>query len=259
MSSLQSKTVDMLNAPVVIGGFGGSGTRVVARIAKGAGFFRGTNLNESEDAMEFVEFYDRWVNRYLLRRLVPFYTEENDLMEADFRNCVSRHRREIVVEDAHWGWKNPRSIHVLPFIHKQFPDLKFIQVVRDGRDMAFSTNDVQLRRHGAALLEPALLDAPLPIKTAALWAKINLEAASYAEAELAQRYLILKFEGLCQTPHEAVKEVFDFLGANHGNLAAVAEEVVMPSSIGRWQCSGKEILQDIYSYAGEALRKFGYS
>lgn len=251
--------VDMLNAPVVIGGFGGSGTRVVARIVKQAGYFMGTNLNESEDAMEFVEFYDRWVNRYLLRRQVPFYKEENDLMNADFRECVSRHRRDIGVEDADWGWKNPRSIHVLPFVHRQFPDLKFIQVVRDGRDMAFSINDVQLRRHGAALLEPALLNAPPPIKTASIWAKINMEAASYAEAELAQQYLILKFERLCQTPHEAVKEVFDFLGANHGDLAAAAKEVVSPSSIGRWQCSGKEILPDIYSYAGEALRKFGYS
>ena len=249
----------MLNTTVVIGGFGGSGTRVVARIVKQAGYFMGTNLNESEDAMEFVEFYDRWVNRYLLRRQVPFYKEENDLMNADFRECVRRHRREIGVDNADWGWKNPRSIHVLPFIHRQFPDLKFIQVVRDGRDMAFSTNDVQLRRHGAALLEPALLNAPLPIKAASLWAKINMEAVAYAEAELAGHYLILKFESLCHTPHEAVKEIFDFLGANRGNLAAAAQEVVVPSSIGRWQCSGEELLLGIQSYAGSALRKFGYS
>jgi Sulfotransferase family len=249
---------DVTGAPIVIGGFGGSGTRVVARIVKQAGYYMGTNLNESEDAMEFVEFYDRWINRYLLRWLVPFYNEENDLMDSDFRSCVSRHRREIAAEDARWGWKNPRSIHVLPFIHGQLPNLKFIQVVRDGRDIAFSTNDVQLRRHGSALLDPILLNAPPPIRTASLWARINMEAASYGEAQLARQYLILKFERLCQTPHQAVKEIFDFLGTNHDNVAVAAHEVVTPSSIGRWQHGDGEILKGIYAHAGEALRKFGY-
>src|SRR5436853_7210959 len=52
-------------APLVIGATGGSGTRVVARIAKHAGYNFGTKLNESEDALEFYSFHDAWVNSFV--------------------------------------------------------------------------------------------------------------------------------------------------------------------------------------------------
>ena len=37
----------------------------------------------------------------------------------------------------------------------ELPGLRFLHVVRDGRDMAFSDNQVQLRKHGDAVLGPA--------------------------------------------------------------------------------------------------------
>ena len=37
-----------------------------------------------------------------------------------------------------WGWKEPRSIYLLPFFHRHLPALRFLHVVRDGRDMALS-------------------------------------------------------------------------------------------------------------------------
>src|SRR5229473_2819288 len=52
-------------APVVIGATGGSGTRVVARIAKLAGYNLGTNLNSAEDALEFYSFHDKWINPFV--------------------------------------------------------------------------------------------------------------------------------------------------------------------------------------------------
>jgi hypothetical protein len=54
-------------APLVIGATGGSGTRVVAAIVRRAGYFIGTNLNNSLDSMEFPTMYDRWINRFQLR------------------------------------------------------------------------------------------------------------------------------------------------------------------------------------------------
>ena len=49
--------------------------------------------------------------------------------------------------------KNPRSMFLLPFFDSYFPALKFIHIVRDGRDMAYSKNQNQLHKHGSTLLD----------------------------------------------------------------------------------------------------------
>jgi hypothetical protein len=53
------------SAPVVIGGTGGSGTRLIARLLREMGVALGERVNESEDALAFIPVYDRYVNPYL--------------------------------------------------------------------------------------------------------------------------------------------------------------------------------------------------
>lgn len=247
-----------IEPPVVIGALGGSGTRAVARILIRAGYFLGTHLNVSEDAMEFVEFYDRWINRYLLRHQAPLCQEEDALMAGDLFACVARHRREIPGPESPWGWKEPRSLYLLPFFHAHLPEMKFIHVIRDGRDMAFSANQNQLRKHGPARLGPDLHEAPQPVRTAALWARINLEAAAYGEARLGKRYLRVQFEALCRSPRETVQTILEFAG-RAVDAAWAAEVIVPPASIGRWrEITDEGLLRAIHAQAGEALRQFSY-
>lgn len=54
-----------ISSPLVIGATGGSGTRVVARICRRAGYDLGKDLNEAEDALPFASFHDRWINHVL--------------------------------------------------------------------------------------------------------------------------------------------------------------------------------------------------
>ena len=249
-----------MKSPVVIGALGGSGTRVVARIVRESGYFLGNNRNESEDAMEFVEFYDRWINRYMLRERAPFCREEDELMQRDFNSCMGRHRAGIPQDEAPWGWKEPRSIYLLPFFHAIFSDLKFIHVVRDGKDMAFSSNQNQLRKHGAALLDPSLRAAPQPVQMAALWAKINLSVAAYAESHLVGRYLIVQFEELCVKRREIATELATFLDCPTLDVGASTAKIITPPSMERWrQVEDKSLIAAIHAQAGETLRKFGYS
>jgi hypothetical protein len=250
-----------MQSPVVIGGLGGSGTRVVARILKRAGYFMGTNLTGAEDAIEFWEFYDRWINRYLLRHQAPLSKKEDDLMERDFSACVARHRLVIPAPDAPWGWKNPRSILLLPFLNETFPGMKYLHVVRDGRDMAFSASaQDQVRQHGTAILGSNLKDAPEPVRTSACWARINLEAASYGDQQMGDRYLAVKFEKLCVEPRENVQRILSFLGSAMEDPEHIGREVIaLPESIGRWRaCADGTLLRDIEAHAQAALAKFGY-
>lgn len=249
------------HAPVVIGGLGGSGTRVVARIVRRAGYFMGTNVTGAEDAVEFWEFYDRWINRYLFCREVPLSAEEHKLMELDWSGFESRHRLVIPSENSLWGWKNPRSILLLPFLHRRYPEMKFIHVLRDGRDMAFSsTAQEQVKRHGPAILRSALTDAPLAVRTAACWAKINFDAASYGEVHMPGQYLVVVFEKLCVESRRVIDEIFDFLGVGAIDAAQIARELVThPDTVGRWHgCADMNMLKDVQTHAAKALEKFGY-
>jgi hypothetical protein len=247
-------------APLVIGATGGSGTRVVAAIVRRAGFFIGTNLNNSLDSMEFPTMYDRWINRYQLRDLAPLCEEENALMAGDFMDCLNGHRSTMPAGQTLWGWKEPRSILLLPFLDEQFPGMRFIHVIRDGRDMAFSTNQNQLRKHGAAVLEGTLGEAPQAVRSAALWAKINTTAAAYGDARMAGRYVRVKYEALCSDTARIVSEVLDFLGVDQTlSLDEFTAEVSPPDSIGRWRViGGKATVDAMHEAAGYALREFGY-
>jgi len=243
-----------MKAPIVIGALGGSGTRVIARIAHHAGIFMGTNRNVSEDAMEFVEFYDRWINRFVLDALDG---DERAAMTQELCECVTRHRVGLAPADAPWGWKEPRSIYLLPFFHSCFPGLRFIHVVRDGRDMAFSSNQNQLRKHGSAVLGTSKDAKPQPVRTALLWQAINLAAADYGERRLGSRYLRVRFEDLCASPSSVAARICEWVGATPS--AAARTEVTPPASIGRWRSPAYHaVIGAVVRCARPALTRFGY-
>jgi len=247
-----------MDRPVVIGAIGGSGTRVVVRILRHGVYFMGRNLNESEDAMEFVEFYDRWINRFIRRKEVPLNEDESDRMAREFDQCIARHRTAIDSPPAPWGWKEPRSIYLLPFLRAKFPRIRFIHVIRDGRDMAFSPNHNQWRKHGAPVLGEQWASAPQPVQMVALWEIANLEVAGYGE-QMGPDYLLVKFESLCGDPYGTIERILDFVRAPRTGISAAVAEVRPPPTIGRWRTAADdELAKAIEAAASTALHKFGY-
>ena len=89
-------------APVVIGATGGSGTRVVARIAKLAGYNLGTNLNSAEDALEFYSFHDKWINPFVCAERVRKKMTPWQLARTRQRRDTAKafYRVEHGIEDA---------------------------------------------------------------------------------------------------------------------------------------------------------------
>ncbi|HTS73383.1 MAG TPA: glycosyltransferase [Gaiellaceae bacterium] len=229
--------------PGVIGATGGSGTRVVARIVQQGGMFVGSDLNRSLDALDFAAFFDRWVGR----ELAPGAA-------AELRALVARQHEEA--DGRPWGWKEPRSVYLLPFLAAELPGLRFLHVVRDGRDMAFSENQTQLRKHGDAVLGAS--DEPDELRSIALWREVNLQAADFGERELGDRYLRLRFEDLCAEPGARVAEVLAFFGLEGDAERIAADEVRAPESIGRWREADPETVRALEERAGDALRHFGY-
>ncbi len=244
--------------PRVIGATGGSGTRVTARIVRDAGMYIGTDLNPYEDALSFGDFSDRWINRYITSddagraALAPEMT-------ADLRARLDAHLTGITPGAVGWGWKEPRSIYLLPFLNEQMPSLRFLHFIRDGRDMAFSDNQKQLEKHGRTVFREGWPAWRRPTRSIELWNRINLQAADFGETVLGSRYLRVRFEDLCNAPIETVGQIFDFFGLDGDAEAVAAAEVRPPDSLGRWQDEGKRLLADLERRAAEGLRRFGYA
>jgi hypothetical protein len=245
-----------LPGPNVIGATGGSGTRVVARILRTSGVYTGVKLNPYEDAVEFGFYSDRWINDYV-QAGGDVSPERLAEMEADLRSVLADHLSTAPAGSAAWGWKEPRSIYLLRFWNEVMPDVRFLHFLRDGRDMAFSENQNQLTWHGGAVLGADLGRAKKPVRSIALWNRVNLAAADYGERVLGSRYLRVRFEDLCAEPVPTIGSIFAFFGLD-GDVEAAAAEVRPPSSLGRWQGRRSKIVGQLNETAGPALERFGY-
>ena len=237
--AVEAETWSRISGAGVIGATGGSGTRVLARIVLRGGMFIGTDRNRSEDALDFAAFSDRWVDEVVAGR-------RTEAMVEELRALVARQW----IDGGAWGWKEPRSVYLLPLLAEQIPELRFLHFVRDGRDMAYSDNQMQLAKHGAAVSGDTT-----PLRSIALWSEVNLRAADYGERELGPRYLRLRFENLCADPAAVTAEVLAFFGLEGDAEQIARDEVAPPATLGRWRDHDVAGLEAV---AGEALRRFGY-
>jgi hypothetical protein len=250
-------------------GTGGSGTRAVQSLIDNSGYFMGTNLNRAGDALEIGHFLRRWTNSYLesgwIRELFEGSGEPRfphpPGMEEDFRASADAHRAEIPNPKAPWGWKAPRTILVLPFAFEMYRGLKVIHVVRDGRDMAYSTNRNQLNAHSPHVLTRSELEQRLPIRAITFWSRVNVAAARFCEQRLADSYVRIRYEDLCEQPAEEATRLLRFLSAPAApdRLRRLAKRTIRPSaSTGFWREYHPHEIEALERAGGDGLREFGY-
>jgi sulfotransferase family protein len=238
--------------PSVIGATGGSGTRVVARIAQRCGLYIGTRLNVSKDSLQIGGFLTCWAGQYLAAGDEPDF---EDVMRADLARVLKEHG--VPADGAPWGWKAPPSIFLLPFFERALPGFRFVHMLRDGRDMAYSRNQRQLDRYGATLVgEGVELDSPTG--SIAVWSAANVRAARFGEEHMGGRYLRIRFEDLCAAPEPEIARLLAFLELE-GDPAELAAEVSAPPSLGRWREQDPAAIEELERVAGPALERFGYA
>ena len=177
-----------LSGPVIIGGVGGSGTRVVAEIVRHLGFYIGEDLNQASDNLWFLLLFKRprWFQRArhdqnkiftglsllstaMHHRAVPQWSELRFLMGAVFEIAIFGHNHQgdgrglwpfvrawnmiarppnKALSQSRWGWKEPNSHIYLEYLAGYFSNIKYIHTIRHGLDMAFSENQQQLFNWG---------------------------------------------------------------------------------------------------------------
>lgn len=240
----------MRDDPVVIGGTGGSGTRVIARMVRDAGVFLGERLNGSDDALDLAEFDWAWGLDYLR-------DGATDPMRAAFEVALERHLAPLGDPQAAWGWKHPHSYLLLPFLAERFPAMRFVHVIRDGRDMALSGNQAQLGQYGEHTVGSGADQDP--VRRIRFWARANSLAAEQGAALLGDRYTRIRYEDLCARPRKHARRLLIFAGGAQERLPAMTSEVQPPESLGRGREAEAGVLAEMEAAAGPALAEFGYA
>ena len=254
-------------SPILIGATGGSGTRLVQAILEHAGVFMGKNLNASRDCMDFAPFLEQHINTVMpitggtdyRPAQLPAPLRRN--MYAQLRRLVRDYRLQLTHTHQPWGWKNPRSIFMLPVLHGVCHKLRFIHVVRDGRDMAFSSNQNQRNKHYEAVFATPCHAAHTQGEEAsiALWNRINTQTYRWGMRYLKNRYYTLRFEDLCATPEATIAALFDWLSITPTvPLGELATMVTPPQSIGRHRAANTRLCTQLENIAEEGLALFGY-
>lgn len=238
-----------IDSPLVIGGTGGSGTRLVARLACLAGRYMGDDRSEAEDSRRFAGFDWRWGLRYL-------ESGASADMEQEFDRVVTSHL-ESRSAGTSWGWKCPHSYLLIPFLRSRFPHMRFIHVVRDGRDISFSENQLQAMHYGARLVPRS--GEPSEVASAAWWNWANLRAWELGEW-LGPDYLAVRLEDVCDSPDWGTR-ILEFCGCEEPDRkgAELTELVERPGSLGRWRRRDPALVDRVEAACLSGLRRFGYA
>ena len=254
-----------MSGPALVIGTGGSGTRITAQLMLEAGVHLGPDRNPADDTRQMTRFLRLYSRRYVEESRwidaagagpVPPPSEE---VLSELKAATAR-LMETSPEGARWGAKNPPNIYVLPLLDTAFPDARVVQFVRDGRDMAYSTNQNQLEVYGDLLVSD-LAGQTEPVRSIALWSRVNLAAVAYARAHLGERHLLVRYEDICAEPRAGAAGVLEHLHlpVTDEVLDRAERTITASPSTGRWR-DAPEAERDAVVAAGlEALAEFGYT
>jgi hypothetical protein len=257
--------------PTAIGGLGGSGTRVFAKLLQVAGIHIGDCLNGACDNLWFTILFKRlqWAQQgngqipdpldvarsiRLFRRAMTVGLVGE--MEPADRALLVRLRADLPPKGdwqcgarqpqadnlmqstpppadvaRRWGWKEPNTHVFLRHLNRDLPTLRYIHIVRDGLDMAFSKNTWQTRHWGHLYGCTPDPTNPWPQQQLRYWSAANRAALSYGDVYMPGRFLVVHYDDFCARPEPHWARIQNFLGVS--DALPLPEDLIKISTVGR--------------------------
>lgn len=157
-----------------------------------------------------------------------------------------------------WGWKEPNSHIYLKYLNAYFERFKFIHVVRHGLDMAYGAQQHQLFNWGPLYdVVPPADPALVPRAALSYWVRANEQAIALGREMGEEKFLLLNFDDLCNSPAKEIDRICRFLNRNPGKAdrEKLCRLVKPPSTMGRYR---RHDLSKVDPRDVEAVRRLGF-
>lgn len=266
----------VLHPPIVIGGVGGSGTRVIAEMCNILGVNIGWDLNQSLDNLSYTLIFKRpgWFMKnhenkgmifrglrilrdqlqhgkienfsdhvFLFKAMLSLFLQGHNYKKDGrglwaIKRWINFYMKSGMAEGDLWGWKEPNSHLLLPFLNEYFPGLKYIHCIRNGLDMAFSQNQQQLMNWGSLFGVNVPNDQGfIPSSSFRFWKIANQKVLDFGNAMPSNHFLVVNFEHLYQNPHAESGRLAKFIGVDPTPdiLERLSSVPQTPKSAGRYR------------------------
>jgi Sulfotransferase family len=201
------------------------------------------------------------------RRLLASDRTERGLWAAFLRAYADKHGRPIM------GEKTPAHLAYVDTLLEWFPNGRVVHMIRDPRGVYVS----DLRRRRGKLRKPyswlakmpGMLPATILVQTTWVWRGAARRHAQYA-ARYPDRYRLVRFEDVVQSPDETLGGLFEFLGVeappDPTNVKVMArgfkwgEEGLDAGAAERWRSQiGSFSNRWLRFFLGRSMRHFDYS
>ena len=259
--------------PLVVFNKSHSGSRLLARLISEAGIFMGAHQNESNDSWDVLKFVE-----YLVERYYPDYSPlwnpdapTDDVLPDLIRGVFASHTKGLPPH-RRWGWKLCETAYILPVLDFLFPQARYVHLIRDGRDVAFTDhrapnrpfwkkiyfNTDQMLAWRGLKFNGRDYERRSHIYNAMHWANSVAIGRAYG-AMLRERYLEVRYEDLCQSFEATARGVLVFAEAPH--IPAAIEKVgplVYQNSVAKFAAQPKQKVREVVETVKPLLLSLGY-
>lgn len=253
----------VIQSPIAIGGVGGSGTRLIAGILKNIGYFIGDDLNFANDNLTFTLLFKRteilnlsniefkslveiFINYMTIRS--PYTLKQIEQIHKVSTNDRLVHSREWLEirkcmlfnpeskKITCWGWKEPNSHIIIDRLYRIIPGLKYIHVIRNGLDMAYSKNKNQMNQWGKYII-PEVKFSSEPSYALKYWCAVHRRIHDIKNIYgTNENFLFLNFDNFCKFPLDGLQNLLKFLNIPKKiNLTGLLKIINIPDSMGRYK------------------------
>ena len=228
------------------------------------GIFWATDLNEARDNLRLAREFPRMRDR--LQAVGPLAGPQSssparaaaDAFVTETLLAFERNMyRDYFAQADHrpgWGWKVPGKHFLISHLASASPGLHSVHVIRNGLDVAFSSNQNQVRNWGRHY---GIDVKGLSSEEASLrfWIAANRHAVAEA-SRLAVRLLLLNFDDLCRSPERTTTTLLTFLGRPGEQLSQIMKLVKAPASLDRHRGYDLRFVSDADRIE---MRQFGFA
>jgi hypothetical protein len=262
-----------LGPPVITFNKSHSGSRLLAQVVAEAGIFMGAHQNDSNDSWDVLKLVEHLVLRYY-PDYSPLWRNDvaDDAVLTGLIRDVFKAHTDGLVQGGRWGWKLCETTYILPVLDFLFPDARYIHLIRDGRDVAFTDH--------RAPNNPFWKKIYFNTDHISAWRGLRFHRRDYARrshiynalhwvnsvavgraygAMLRERYLEVRYEDLCESFDRTAEGILRFIDAD--DVAGAIERLsptVYRNSVRKHLRQPKEKLREVIDIAKPLLLSLGY-